>query len=174
MQHTGRAVVFEDSDDFHRRIDDEDLDVDETCILVLKNCGPKGYPGMAEVGNMPLPPKVLRKGITDMVRISDARMSGTAYGTVVLHTAPEAAAGGPLSLVKSGDLITLDVPARKLHLHVDEAELAQRQASWVPPTPPLDSGYWKLYIDHVLQADEGADLDFLVGRRGAFVPKDNH
>ncbi|MBL8334722.1 MAG: dihydroxy-acid dehydratase [Rubrivivax sp.] len=174
MQHTGRAVVFEDSDDFHRRIDDETLDVDETCILVLKNCGPKGYPGMAEVGNMPLPPKVLKKGITDMVRISDARMSGTAYGTVVLHTAPEAAAGGPLALVKNGDLITLDVPARKLHLHVDEAELERRRAGWQPPEPPLKSGYWKLYIDHVLQADEGADLDFLVGQRGAFVPKDNH
>jgi dihydroxy-acid dehydratase len=174
MQHTGRAVVFEDSDDFHRRIDDEALDVDETCILVLKNCGPKGYPGMAEVGNMPLPPKVLRKGITDMVRISDARMSGTAYGTVVLHTAPEAAAGGPLALVNHGDLITLDVPARKLHLHVDEAELQRRRAGWRPPQPPLQSGYWKLYIDHVLQADEGADLDFLVGQRGAFVPKDNH
>jgi dihydroxy-acid dehydratase len=174
MQHTGRAVVFEDSDDFHRRIDDENLDVDETCILVLKNCGPKGYPGMAEVGNMPLPPKVLRKGITDMVRISDARMSGTAYGTVVLHTAPEAAAGGPLALVKNGDLITLDVPARKLHLHVDDAELERRRAAWTPPEPPLQSGYWKLYIDHVLQADEGADLDFLVGQRGAFVPKDNH
>jgi dihydroxy-acid dehydratase len=174
MQHTGRAVVFEDSDDFHRRIDDESLDVDETCILVLKNCGPKGYPGMAEVGNMPLPPKVLRKGITDMVRISDARMSGTAYGTVVLHTAPEAAAGGPLALVRSGDLITLDVAARSLHLHVDDEELERRRAAWTPPTPPLDSGYWKLYIDHVLQADEGADLDFLRGRRGAFVPKDNH
>ncbi|MGA1288226.1 MAG: IlvD/Edd family dehydratase [Rubrivivax sp.] len=174
MQHTGRAVVFEDSDDFHRRIDDENLDVDETCILVLKNCGPKGYPGMAEVGNMPLPPKVLRKGITDMVRISDARMSGTAYGTVVLHTAPEAAAGGPLALVQSGDLITLDVAGRSLHLHVDDAELERRRAAWTPPTPPLDSGYWKLYIDHVLQADEGADLDFLRGRRGAFVPKDNH
>jgi dihydroxy-acid dehydratase len=174
MQHTGRAVVFEDSDDFHRRIDDESLDVDESCILVLKNCGPKGYPGMAEVGNMPLPPKVLRKGITDMVRISDARMSGTAYGTVVLHTAPEAAAGGPLALVKSGDLITLDVAARTLHLHVDEAELERRRAQWQPPVPPLSSGYWKLYIDHVLQADEGADLDFLVGKRGAFVPKDNH
>ncbi len=174
MQHTGRAVVFEDSDDFHRRIDDESLDVDETCILVLKNCGPKGYPGMAEVGNMPLPPKVLRKGITDMVRISDARMSGTAYGTVVLHTSPEAAAGGPLALVKNGDLITLDVAARTLHLHVDEAELEQRRAHWQPPVPPLSSGYWKLYIDHVLQADEGADLDFLVGKRGAFVPKDNH
>ena len=174
LVHTGRAVVFEDSEDFHRRIDDENLDVDETCVLVLKNCGPKGYPGMAEVGNMPLPPKVLRKGVTDMVRISDARMSGTAYGTVVLHTAPEAAAGGPLALVKNGDLITLDVPARKVHLHVDDAELQRRQAQWTAPTPPLQSGYWKLYIDHVLQADEGADLDFLRGQRGAFVPKDNH
>ncbi len=174
MVHTGRAVVFEDSDDFHRRIDDDSLDVDETCILVLKNCGPKGYPGMAEVGNMPLPPKVLKKGITDMVRISDARMSGTTYGTVVLHTVPEAAAGGPLALVKNGDLITLDVPARKLHLHVGDAELERRRAGWQPPVPPLQSGYWKLYIDTVLQADEGADLDFLRGKRGDFVPKDNH
>ncbi|MDP3082531.1 MAG: dihydroxy-acid dehydratase, partial [Rubrivivax sp.] len=174
MVHTGRAVVFEDSDDFHARIDDDNLDVDETCVLVLKNCGPKGYPGMAEVGNMPLPPKVLKKGITDMVRISDARMSGTAYGTVVLHTVPEAAAGGPLALVRNGDMITLDVPARSLHLHVDDAELARRRADWVAPTPPLQSGYWKLYIDHVLPADQGADLDFLVGMRGAFVPKDNH
>jgi len=174
MTHTGRAVVFEDSNDFHARIDDENLDVDEHCILVLKNCGPKGYPGMAEVGNMPLPPKVLRKGITDMVRISDARMSGTAYGTVVLHTAPEAAAGGTLALVRNGDLITLDVPKRSLHLHVDDAELAQRRAAWTAPTPPMDSGYWKLYIDHVLQADEGADLDFLRGKRGSAVPKDNH
>jgi L-arabonate dehydrase len=174
MTHTGRAVVFEDSDDFHARIDDEALDVDETCILVLKNCGPKGYPGMAEVGNMPLPPKILKKGITDMVRISDARMSGTAYGTVVLHTAPEAAAGGPLALVQNGDLITLDVPNRSLHLHVDEAELERRRVAWSPPEPRLSSGYWKLYVDHVLQADEGADLDFLRGQRGAFVPKDNH
>jgi L-arabonate dehydrase len=174
MVHKGRAVVFEDSDDFHKRIDDPNLDVDENCILVLKNCGPKGYPGMAEVGNMPLPPKVLKKGITDMVRISDARMSGTAYGTVVLHTAPEAAAGGPLALVKNGDLIELDVPRRLLHLHVSDDELAKRRAAWKPPTPKLTSGYWKLYIDHVLQADEGADLDFLVGQRGAFVPKDNH
>jgi L-arabonate dehydrase len=174
MVHKGRAVVFEDSDDFHRRIDDPNLDVDETCILVLKNCGPKGYPGMAEVGNMPLPPKVLKKGITDMVRISDARMSGTAYGTVVLHTAPEAAAGGPLALVKNGDIVELDVPKRRLHLHVSDDELAKRKAQWKPPTPRLTSGYWKLYIDHVLQADEGADLDFLVGQRGAFVPKDNH
>jgi len=174
MQHTGRAVVFEDSHDFHARIDDDSLDVDETCILVLKNCGPKGYPGMAEVGNMPLPPKVLKKGITDMVRISDARMSGTAYGTVVLHTAPEAAAGGPLAVVQNGDLITLDVAARRLHLHVDDAELARRLAAWQAPAPAMASGYWKLYIDHVLQADQGADLDFLVGQRGAAVPKDNH
>jgi len=174
MVHTGRAVVFENSDDFHARIDDESLDVDETCVMVLKNCGPRGYPGMAEVGNMPLPPKVLRRGITDMVRISDARMSGTAYGTVVLHTVPEAAAGGPLALVKNGDLITLDVPSRRLHLHVDDAELERRRAAWSPPPPPLTSGYWKLYVDHVLQADEGADFDFLRGMRGAFVPKDNH
>ena len=174
MIHKGRAVVFEDIEDFHARIDDENLDVDENCVLVLKNCGPKGYPGMAEVGNMPLPPKVLRKGITDMVRISDARMSGTAYGTVILHTAPEAAAGGPLALVQNGDLIELDVPKRSLHLHVSEEELARRKALWKPPTPKLESGYWKLYIDHVLQADEGADLDFLKGKRGAFVPRDNH
>jgi L-arabonate dehydrase len=174
LNHTGRAVVFEDSDDFHARIDDESLDVDETCILVLKNCGPKGYPGMAEVGNMPLPPKILRKGVTDMVRISDARMSGTAYGTVVLHTAPEAAAGGPLAVVRNGDMITLDVAARRLHLHVDDAELAARLKEWQAPKPPLSSGYWRLYVDHVLQADRGADFDFLVGQRGAFVPKDNH
>ena len=174
MVHKGRAVVFENADEFHARIDDEALDVDESCVLVLKNCGPRGYPGMAEVGNMPLPPKVLRKGITDMVRISDARMSGTAYGTVVLHTTPEAAAGGPLALVKSGDMIELDVPRRRLHLHVSDDELARRRADWRAPEPPLSSGYWKLYVDHVLQADEGADLDFLVGRRGAFVPRDNH
>jgi dihydroxy-acid dehydratase len=123
---------------------------------------------------MGLPPKLLAQGITDMVRISDARMSGTAYGTVVLHTAPEAAAGGPLALVKNGDRITLDVPKRLLHLHVDDAELERRRAAWSPPAPPLQSGYWKLYIDHVLQADEGADLDFLRGMRGSFVPKDNH
>ena len=174
MQHTGRAVVFEDIEDFHTRIDDDALDVDEHCILVLKNCGPKGYPGMAEVGNMPLPPKVLKKGITDMVRISDARMSGTAYGTVVLHTAPEAAAGGPLALVQNGDEITLDVAGRRLHLHVSDEELEKRRASWKPPKLTLESGYWKLYTDTVLQADEGADLDFLRGKRGAFVPRDNH
>ena len=174
MVHRGRAVVFEDSDDFHSRIDDDSLEIDESCVMVLRNCGPKGYPGMAEVGNMPLPPKVLKKGITDMVRISDARMSGTAYGTVVLHTAPEAAAGGPLAAVRTGDFIELDVPKRRLHLDISDVELARRMEGWRAPEPPLASGYWKLYIDHVLQADQGADLDFLVGCRGAFVPKDNH
>ena len=174
MVHTGRAVVFESIEDFHSRIDDDALDVDENCVLVLKNCGPKGYPGMAEVGNMPLPPKILKKGITDMVRISDARMSGTAYGTVVLHTAPEAAAGGPLAVVRNGDMIELDVPKRLLKLHVSDAELAQRMTDWQAPKPPLESGYWKLYVDHVLQADQGVDLDFLVGKRGSFVPRDNH
>jgi len=148
--------------------------VDENCVLVLKNCGPKGYPGMAEVGNMPLPPKVLRKGITDMVRISDARMSGTAYGTVVLHAVPEAAAGGTLALVHNGDMIELNVPERRIQLLVSDEELAKRRAAWTAPAPALDSGYWKLYIDHVTQADEGADLDFLRGKRGSFVPKDNH
>src|SRR6478735_8800041 len=174
MKHRGRAVVFDTIEEFHARIDDESLDIDESCVMVLRNCGPKGYPGMAEVGNMPLPPKVLRKGITDMVRISDARMSGTAYGTVVLHTSPEAAAGGPLAAVRSGDFIVLDVPKRRIHLDISEAELADRMKSWQRPPPPLSSGYWKLYVDHVLQADQGADLDFLVGRRGAFVPRDNH
>jgi dihydroxy-acid dehydratase len=174
MVHKGRAVVFEDIEDFHKRIDDEDLDIDENCVMVLKNCGPKGYPGMAEVGNMPLPPKVLRKGITDMVRISDGRMSGTAYGTVVLHTAPEAAAGGPLAVVQNGDIVELNVPLRKLHLHISDEELAKRLAAWKKPEPPLSSGYWKLYVDTVLQADQGVDLDFLVGKRGSFVPRDNH
>ena len=174
MVHTGRAVVFENIEDFYARIDDEELDIDEHCIMVLKNCGPKGYPGMAEVGNMPLPPKLLRRGITDMVRISDARMSGTAYGTVVLHAVPEAAAGGPLAIVQNGDMIALDVPMRKLQLLISDEELARRIEQWVPPVPPLASGYWKLYVDHVLQADEGVDLDFLVGSRGSFVPRDNH
>ncbi len=174
MVHKGRAVVFENIEDFHARIDDENLDVDEHCVLVLKNCGPKGYPGMAEVGNMPLPPKILRKGITDMVRISDARMSGTAYGTVVLHAAPEAAAGGPLAVVQNGDMIELNVPARKLHLHISDEELARRLSLWTMPALPMASGYWRLYVDHVLQADQGADLDFLVGMRGSAVPRDNH
>ncbi len=174
MVHTGRAVVFENIEDFHARIDDEALDIDESCVMVLKNCGPKGYPGMAEVGNMPLPPKVLRKGITDMVRISDARMSGTAYGTVVLHTAPEAAAGGPLAIVQNGDMVELNVPQRLLKLHVSDEEMATRLAAWTAPEPKLNSGYWKLYVDTVTQADEGVDLAFLKGKRGAFVPRDNH
>ena len=174
LKHRGRAVVFESIEDFHQRIDDPKLDIDEHCIMVLKNCGPKGYPGMAEVGNMPLPPKILKKGITDMIRISDARMSGTAYGTVVLHAAPEAAAGGTLALVKSGDMIELDVAKRRLHLDVSDAELAKRRIKWKPPTPPLTRGYYKLYIDHVNQASEGADLDFLVGSSGSAVPRDNH
>ena len=174
MKHKGRAVVFEDIEDFHRRIDDPKLDIDESCVMVLKNCGPKGYPGMAEVGNMPLPPKILKRGITDMVRISDARMSGTAYGTVVLHAAPEAAAGGALALVQNGDQIELDVERRKLDLLVSDEELAERRKRWKAPKPPLPRGYWRLYYDHVLQANEGADLDFLAGKSGAFVPRDNH
>jgi L-arabonate dehydrase len=174
MQHRGRAVVFENIEDFHRRIDDPQLEVDERSIMVLKNCGPKGYPGMAEVGNMPLPPKLLKKGITDMVRISDARMSGTAYGTVILHISPEAAAGGTLALVQNGDEIELDVSKRRLELLVSEQEISKRRMIWKAPPPPLDRGYWKLYFDHVLQAHQGADLDFLVGKSGAFVPRDNH
>ena len=174
MKHRGRAVVFENIEDFHARIDDPKLDIDETCVMVLKNCGPKGYPGMAEVGNMPLPPKLLKRGVTDMVRISDARMSGTAYGTVVLHAAPEAAAGGTLALVENGDEIELDVVKRRLELLVPEKELAARRKKWKAPKAPLERGYWKLYFDHVLQANEGADLDFLAGKSGAFVPRDNH
>ena len=174
MRHTGRAVVFETIEDLHARKDDPNLDIDADCVMVLKNCGPKGYPGMAEVGNMPIPSKLLKQGVRDMIRISDARMSGTAYGTVVLHVAPEAAAGGPLALVRNGDLITLDVAARSLHLHVDAAELATRRAAWVPPAPAATRGYVKMYLDHVQQANEGADLDFLVGSSGAPVPRDNH
>ncbi len=174
MKHKGRAVVFENIEDFHTRIDDPKLAIDADSVMVLKNCGPKGYPGMAEVGNMPLPPRLLKKGITDMVRISDARMSGTAYGTVVLHAAPEAAAGGTLALVQNGDMIELDVAKRRLELLVPEEELAKRRKKWQAPKPPLTRGYWKLYNDHVLQANEGADLDFLVGKSGPLVPRDNH
>ena len=174
MKHRGRAVVFEDIDDYKARINDEALDIDETCVMVMKMCGPKGYPGMAEVGNMGLPPKILRKGVTDMVRISDARMSGTAYGTVVLHTSPEAAAGGPLAVVRNGDMIELDVAARRLHLDIPEAELAARLAAWKPPVGAASSGYAWLHQAHVLGADTGADLDFLKGCRGAAVGKDSH
>jgi dihydroxy-acid dehydratase len=174
MRHRGRAVVFEDIDDYKARINDESLDVDEHCIMVLKNCGPKGYPGMAEVGNMGLPPKVLRKGITDMVRISDARMSGTAYGTVVLHVSPEAAAGGPLAVVREGDMIELDVPGRRLNLEVSDEELAARLAQWQPAHEQAASGYAWLHQQHVQGADQGADLDFLKGCRGNPVPKESH
>ncbi|WP_434614085.1 L-arabinonate dehydratase [Tabrizicola sp. M-4] len=174
MVHRGRAVVFEDIDDYKAKINDPDLDIDETCVMVLKNCGPRGYPGMAEVGNMGLPPKVLKKGITDMVRISDARMSGTAYGTVCLHTSPEAAAGGPLAVVQDGDMIELDVPNRRLHLDISDEELARRLAAWKPRVTPPDSGYAMLHHKHVMGADKGADLDFLRGCRGAPVGKDSH
>ncbi|MBE0414711.1 L-arabinonate dehydratase [Yoonia sp.] len=178
MTHRGRAVVFEDIDDYKARINDDDLDIDETCVMVLKNCGPRGYPGMAEVGNMGLPPKLLKKGISDMVRISDARMSGTAFGTVVLHTAPEAAVGGPLAVVRDGDMIELDVAARRLHLDITDAELAARLAEWSAEksgaNPRPASGYAQLYHDRVTGADTGADFDFLIGCRGNAVGKEAH
>jgi dihydroxy-acid dehydratase len=174
MVHRGRAVVFEDIDDYKKKINDPDLDIDETCVMVLKNCGPRGYPGMAEVGNMGLPPKVLKKGITDMIRISDARMSGTAYGTVILHTSPEAAAGGPLAIVRNGDVIEVDVPNRRLHLDVPDDEIERRLRDWKNPVKRPESGYAMLYHDHVTGADTGADFDFLKGVRGNAVPKDSH
>ena len=174
LRHRGRAVVFEDIDDLHRRIDDPKLDVHESDILVLKNCGPKGYPGFPEVGNFALPAKLLKKGITDMVRISDARMSGTAYGTVVLHTAPEAAAGGPLALVENGDTIELDVGKRRIHLEVSDAELARRKAKWKAPPPHAERGWVRLYCETVQQADQGVDLEFLVGQSGAKVGRPSH
>ncbi len=174
LVHRGRAVVFEDIDDYKARINDDALDIDETCVMVLKNCGPRGYPGMAEVGNMGLPPKVLKNGVTDMVRISDARMSGTAYGTVVLHTSPEAAIGGPLAVVRSGDMIELDVPNRRLHLDVPAAELTARLADWTATAPRPTGGYAQLFHDHVQGAETGADFDFLIGCRGSPVGKDSH
>jgi dihydroxy-acid dehydratase len=174
MKHRGRAVVFETIEEFHGRVDDPDLPVDETSVMVLKNCGPRGYPGMPEVGNLPIPAKLLQRGITDVVRISDARMSGTAYGTVVLHVAPEAAAGGMLALVENGDEIELDVEARRLHLNVEADELERRRAQWQPLPPPSERGYYRLYYDHVMQADCGADLDFLVGSSGVGVPRESH
>jgi len=176
LTHRGRAVVFEDIEDYHARIDDPGLEVDETSILVLKGCGPKGYPGMPEVGNMGLPRKVLEKGVTDMVRISDARMSGTAYGTVILHVAPESEAGGPLALVRSGDEIAFDGPNRTLDLMVGEAELAARRRAWEAARQPSRyvRGWYRLYIDTVLQADAGVDLDFLVGKSSADVTRESH
>lgn len=178
MQHRGRAIVFEDFAHYKERINDPELDVDPSCILVMKNCGPKGYPGMAEVGNMGLPPKILAQGIKDMVRISDARMSGTAYGTVILHVAPEAAAGGPLGIVQDGDFIEVDCAQGRLHLDISDEEMARRQevraATLAKQEPAMQGGYQSLYIDRVLQADEGCDFDFLVGCRGAGVPKHSH
>ncbi|MDE2489097.1 MAG: dihydroxy-acid dehydratase [Alphaproteobacteria bacterium] len=176
LTHRGRAVVFEDIEDYHARIDDPDLPADATSILVLKGCGPKGYPGMPEVGNMALPRKLLEQGVRDMVRISDARMSGTAYGTVILHVAPESAAGGPLALVETGDEIEFDGPNRQLELLVDEAELARRRAvrEAAPAPDAYDRGWYKLYIDTVLQADKGVDLDFLVGKSSPVVTRESH
>lgn len=173
MKHRGRAVVFENIEHYKARIDDPKLDIDATSVMVLKNCGPKGYPGMAEVGNMGLPLKLLKKGVRDMVRISDARMSGTAYGTVVLHVAPEAALGGPLALIRDGDMIELDVAKRRLHLDVSDEELARRRTGWKPASPP-EGGYQRLYVERVMQADKGCDLDFLVGSRGAGIPRESH
>ncbi|MEO6850638.1 MAG: IlvD/Edd family dehydratase [Mucilaginibacter sp.] len=174
MQHTGRAVVFENIEDYHNRVDDDDLDIDETCVMVLKCVGPVGYPGMPEVGNMVLPKKLLRKGVTDMVRISDGRMSGTAYGTVVLHVSPESAIGGNLALVQNGDLIALDVPMRSINVLVSDEELLKRRESWKAADNAVDRGYVNLYIKHVQQADKGADLDFLVGNSGSVVLRDSH
>ncbi|HLL44301.1 MAG TPA: IlvD/Edd family dehydratase [Segetibacter sp.] len=174
MQHRGRAVVFETIEDYHSRVDDPDLEIDETCIMVLKYVGPVGYPGMPEVGNMLLPKKILEKGITDMVRISDGRMSGTAFGTVVLHVSPEAAIGGTLALVENGDFIELDVLNRRLHLDVPADELFRRRQNWTAPQPVAGRGYASMYIRHVQQADKGADLDYLVGSSGAKVTRDSH
>ena len=174
MQHTGRAVVFEDIDDYHARVDDPDLDVDSDCVLVLKNVGPRGYPGMPEVGNFHIPKKLVKQGVEDMIRISDGRMSGTAFGTVVLHTSPESAIGGALALVENGDMIELDVAGRRLHLAVDDAELERRRQKWTPREPAMSRGYVSMYLNHVEQADRGADFDFLVGGSGSFVWHGNH
>ncbi|HSN09657.1 MAG TPA: IlvD/Edd family dehydratase, partial [Hanamia sp.] len=174
MQHTGKAVVFEDIEDYKARIDLEDLDVDENSILVLKNVGPKGYPGMPEVGNMTLPKKLLKRGISDMVRISDGRMSGTGFGTVVLHVSPEAAAGGNFSVIQTGDIITLDVPNRSLNVDLTDEILQERKANYKKEPPSTQRGYVGLYIDHVQQAHLGADMDFLRGGSGSIVTRDSH
>jgi dehydratase ilvD1 len=176
LRHSGRAVVFETIEGYKARIDDPDLDVDANSILVLKGCGPKGYPGMPEVGNMGLPRKLLAQGVRDMVRISDARMSGTAFGTVILHVAPESEAGGPLALVRSGDSIAFDGPERRLDLMISADEMAARRRAWesARPASPHQRGWSKLYVDTVLQADRGCDLDFLVGRSDEFVARESH
>ncbi|MEX0290372.1 MAG: IlvD/Edd family dehydratase [Flavobacteriaceae bacterium] len=174
MTHRGKAVVFETIEEFLKMVDDPNLEIDENSVMVLKGVGPVGYPGMAEVGNMEIPEKLLKKGIKDMVRISDGRMSGTAYGTVVLHISPESTIGGLLGLVQTGDYIVLDVPNRKLHLEVDEAEIQERRSKWEAPTPPMNRGYVSLYTSTVQQAHLGADLDFLNGKSGAEVSRDAH
>jgi dihydroxy-acid dehydratase len=176
LRHRGRAVVFDSIEDFHARIDDPSLDVDADSVLVLRGCGPKGYPGMPEVSNMPLPRKLLAQGVRDMVRVCDGRMSGTAYGTVVLHVAPEAAAGGPLGLIRTGDLVVLDVPARRIDVEVPPDELAARTPSsaTLAGFAAPERGWERLYVDHVLQADTGADLDFLVGTSGSVVTRESH
>ncbi|MGH3327433.1 MAG: IlvD/Edd family dehydratase [Streptomycetales bacterium] len=174
LTHRGRALVFDTIEQYNAEAESEDMPVDQDTVLVVRNAGPRGYPGFPEVGNLQIPKRLLTRGVTDMVRISDARMSGTSYGTVVLHVAPEAAVGGPLALVRSGDWIELDLPGRRLHLDVSEDELATRRADWRPPPAPAERGYARLYVDHVLQADQGADLDFLVGSSGSAVPRDLH
>jgi dihydroxy-acid dehydratase len=174
LKHRGQALVFDSIEQYHEAAVRPDLDVDESTVLVVRGAGPKGYPGMPEVGNFVLPKILLERGVTDMVRISDARMSGTGYGTVVLHVSPEAVAGGPLALVRTGDWVSLDVPARSLTVEVSDEELASRRAGWTPPPSRYERGYARLYTEHVLQADQGADLDFLVGSSGAAVPRDNH
>ncbi len=174
LTHTGRAVVFENIDDYKAKVDDPDLDIDETCIMVMKNVGPKGYPGMPEVGNMALPRKVLEKGFSDMIRISDGRMSGTGFGTVVLHVSPESAIGGPLAFVQNGDMIALDVPNRSLNLLISEEEFANRRKNFVPTKLPYERGYVNLFLDKVNQAHEGVDFDFLQGSSGSEVKRDSH
>jgi L-arabonate dehydrase len=174
LKHRGRALVFDSPESYHAVVADPDLDADEDTVLVIRYCGPKGYPGMPEVSNVPLPKKLLESGVSDMVRICDGRMSGTAYGTVVLHVAPEAAAGGPLALVQTGDWITLDVPTRTLTLEVGDDELERRRAAWTPPPPHAARGWVRLYTEHVEQASAGADLDFLVGGSGHEVPRESH
>jgi dihydroxy-acid dehydratase len=174
LVHTGPALVFDSIEDFKDQVDDPELDVTAETVMVLRGCGPRGYPGMPEVGNLPLPTKLLKAGVRDMVRISDARMSGTAFGTTVLHIAPESAVGGPLALVKTGDLITLDVPARQLTLHVSDEEMQLRRLNWQEPAPVATRGWSRLYVDHVMQADTGCDLDFLIGSSGSEVTRESH
>ena len=174
LKHRGRAVVFKNIEDYHARIDDPDLDIDENCVMVLKGAGPVGYPGMPEVGNLELPEKLIKRGVTDMIRISDARMSGTAYGTVVLHVSPESSVGGTLALVKTGDTIELDVEKRSLSLLIPEEELSKRRKEWKPPEPAAERGYVSMFIKHVEQAEKGCDFDFLKGGSGSSVQRDLH